>query len=396
MDPSDLFIGAEASFERMLSQSDIDTFAENSGDRNPLHVDAAYAAMTNFRRPIVHGAFQIGLASAMLGMFLPGRRVLLMSVQSRFPAPLFCPCRVRVRGVISSWDSATHKGVVRTTVEDMDTGRMTAEVHTGFTFHDHTDVPATGHGKIESSRAATSSAVEGASRPIVLVTGASGGVGSAIARELATDHLVLALSRHRPLPEDLQTHPFVQHLSANLADDAWESIVEIVLNGRPLHAVVHAAWPGAPQGGLLDVPLDTVAMQVAFGSTYLIRLARLLSTSATDGGRLVAIGSSYGLHSPNFSLASYSLGKATLEHTVSLLAPDLAKRRITVNAVTPSVLASGLNAHITERQQLREVAKIPLGRLCEESDVIGLVRFLLSPDASFISGQSIRLTGAQL
>lgn len=65
-----------------------------SGDANPLHVDSEYACQSNFAGRVVHGAFQVALASALIGMRLPGRNVLLGSANAKFPAPLYYPCRV--------------------------------------------------------------------------------------------------------------------------------------------------------------------------------------------------------------------------------------------------------------------------------------------------------------
>ena len=78
----DLRVGLRAEFEREISEADILAFAANSGDANPLHVDAAYASGTAYGGRLVHGAFQVGLASALIGMHLPGRSVLLAEAVS--------------------------------------------------------------------------------------------------------------------------------------------------------------------------------------------------------------------------------------------------------------------------------------------------------------------------
>src|SRR5690606_19772935 len=96
--PDELRVGLSAEFTRDITAEDVLGFARLSGDSNPLHVDAAYASTTNYGRPIVHGALQISIASAMIGMHLPGLRVVLGGVRSRFPAPLHYPTRVHVHG----------------------------------------------------------------------------------------------------------------------------------------------------------------------------------------------------------------------------------------------------------------------------------------------------------
>jgi 3-oxoacyl-[acyl-carrier protein] reductase len=152
---------------------------------------------------------------------------------------------------------------------------------------------------------------------------------------------------------------------------------------------------------LLEVDHSVVQHQLQFGALTTIELARVLFAEAeadghSAGGRLIVLGSIAGSEKPVLPLASYSLGKAAVEHTVRLLAPELARRKVTVNVINPSFIATGMNKQSTERQQMKEAALVPLGRLCSTNDVSGVVRFLLSPEAAFISGQSIGLTGAQL
>ena len=131
-----LRVGLRAEFEREVAEADVLDFARNSGDANPLHIDAAYARSSNFQGRIVHGAFQVGLASALIGMHLPGRNVLLGSVNARFPAPLYFPCRVSVRGEITSWDPRLNAGQLRVLVLDAATRTPTAEIVMGFTLHE--------------------------------------------------------------------------------------------------------------------------------------------------------------------------------------------------------------------------------------------------------------------
>ena len=94
----------ESFLEVEITEADILAFARLTGDHNPLHVDAEYARSSNYQGRIVHGAFQVGLASALLGMHLPGKKVLLGTINARFPSPLYFPCSVKVTGEIASWN----------------------------------------------------------------------------------------------------------------------------------------------------------------------------------------------------------------------------------------------------------------------------------------------------
>ena len=110
------------SFELDVTERDVSAFSELSGDRNPLHVDAAYASRTEFGRPIAHGALLVGLVSRVLGMHIPGQRSLLLSMSVRFPKPLFYPSRVRVEGRLISCNQERKLGVVQVVITHMAKG----------------------------------------------------------------------------------------------------------------------------------------------------------------------------------------------------------------------------------------------------------------------------------
>ena len=84
----DLQLGQEASYARAVTDDDIITFADVTGDRNPVHLDAAYAATTPFKTPISHGMLTAGYISAVFGMHLPGPGAIYVSQTLNFRAPV--------------------------------------------------------------------------------------------------------------------------------------------------------------------------------------------------------------------------------------------------------------------------------------------------------------------
>ncbi len=392
--PGGLRVGLTAEYEREIAESDVLEFAENSGDFNPLHVDASFAQHSRYAHRIVHGAFQIGLASALIGMHLPGRDVLLGSVNARFLSPLYFPSRVRVSGEITAWNAASRAGSVRVTVSDHASLAPSSEITMAFTLQSEkvehpVAQPATRVASHETTRAIFSP-----ERKIILLTGASGGIGASLLPALAEEFSVLGLVHRHSLN---QTSPHMVQLQADLSAPEFEQTIVDRLGGDPLYGIIHCAWPSMPKGGLLQSDLRLIEQQLAFGTSYVVRLARLLfNLVGPDGGRMVALGSIAGRHKPALGLGAYSLAKAALEDTIRLLAPELARKQVSVNAVCPTFVPAGMNLQADDLQIKREKALIPMGRICETGDIVGAIRYLLSPAASFISGQSIVLSGAQL
>lgn len=84
----DLAVGQEASLSNTVNEADIAAFAEVSGDRNPVHLDAEYAATTMFKERIAHGMLSAAYISAVFGMKLPGPGAIYLSQTLAFKAPV--------------------------------------------------------------------------------------------------------------------------------------------------------------------------------------------------------------------------------------------------------------------------------------------------------------------
>ena len=85
----DLTIGMESSYQKTITETDIDAFAALTGDTNPVHLDSEYAATTPFRARIAHGMLSAGLISTVLGTQLPGPGCIYLEQQIKFKAPVF-------------------------------------------------------------------------------------------------------------------------------------------------------------------------------------------------------------------------------------------------------------------------------------------------------------------
>lgn len=97
----DLFIGMSAQFKRKIDGEMIDTFAQVSGDCNPLHIDADYARRSGFKDQVAHGILCSSLFSELVGVHLPGENCLLTDISVVFSKPVYANAEVLVNGSIT-------------------------------------------------------------------------------------------------------------------------------------------------------------------------------------------------------------------------------------------------------------------------------------------------------
>jgi 3-hydroxybutyryl-CoA dehydratase len=98
-------IGQNYTSQRLISDKDVRTFAELSGDKNPIHLDDAYAQGTHFKKRVVHGAFLGACLSKVLGMDFPGQAAIYLSQELRFLKPVFVGDTIEIKLKIVQLDT---------------------------------------------------------------------------------------------------------------------------------------------------------------------------------------------------------------------------------------------------------------------------------------------------
>ncbi len=112
--------------EFSYSQEDVIKFAEVSGDHNPIHLDASYAANTMFKKPIIHGALSSSVFSKVLGMDFPGEGTVYLSQESNFKRPMFVGTTYIAEFEVLSV-SEKKQAEISTTIKDKETGKVTVD-----------------------------------------------------------------------------------------------------------------------------------------------------------------------------------------------------------------------------------------------------------------------------
>ena len=231
-----------------------------------------------------------------------------------------------------------------------------------------------------------------------LVTGASGGIGSAIARALAEQGARVALSGTR---EDA-----LQAVAAEIGGDA------VILPANLSEAAsVDGLVPRAVEAlGKLDILInnagvtrDNLAMRmkdeewadvirINLEAGFRLSRAALKPMMRAKFGRIVSITSVVGA-TGNPGQANYAASKAGLVGMSKALAQEVASRNITVNCVAPGFIRSAMTDALPEAQKDNLMGKIPAGRLGEGIDVAAAVVYLASREAAYVTGQTLHVNG---
>ncbi len=232
-----------------------------------------------------------------------------------------------------------------------------------------------------------------------LVTGATGGIGGAIARALHAQgaHVVLSGTREAVL-KDLAA-AFGERVStvvANLSDA--ESVDGLIgaaeeAAGAPVDILVANA--GITRDGLMlrmkDEDWEQV-IKVNLESYFRLSRAALKGMMKRRWGRIIGITSVVGV-TGNPGQANYAASKAGMIGFSKALAQEVASRNVTVNTVAPGFIASPMTDELNEAQRAAILGKIPSGRLGSGDDVAAACVYLASEEGAYVTGQTLHVNG---
>lgn len=254
----------------------------------------------------------------------------------------------------------------------------------------------------------------------VVVTGATHGIGRGIAKRCLDDgYYVLAIGRRKDALAELRllSGERIETLALDLRQpDAAERIFDALIARKvhtiptvpehveadpsssapqaTLHGIVHCAGVsvGDDIEGITDEDWQS-AHDVNVTAPMRITRALLPMLYTAHAPSIIHIGSPVGIVGAR--KVSYAASKAAMHGLNAALARNLGSRGIRVNAVLPGPTIPGMISDWSEEKIQRIVETIPLGRLCTPEDIAGVTSFLLSDDASFITGSILNVTGGK-
>lgn len=240
---------------------------------------------------------------------------------------------------------------------------------------------------------------------VALVTGASRGIGRAIALKLAAEGAAVVINYHGSMEKAKEVKAEIESdggiaeiMQCNVADyQATEAMIRKVTDdfGR-LDILVNNA--GITRDGLLmkmsEEDYDTVLDTNLKGTFHCIRFAAR-QMLRQRGGRIINLSSVSGILG-NAGQANYSASKAGVIGLTKSAARELASRGITVNAVAPGFIETEMTAVLSEEVKKASAAQILLGHFGKPEDIAKTVAFLASDDAAYITGQVIQVDGGMV
>jgi len=231
----------------------------------------------------------------------------------------------------------------------------------------------------------------------VLITGASGGIGSELVKKFVSleANVLGSGTKTEKLDQIKKKYPNIKVKRFDISEHSRieEFIDNVSLELEGLDILINNAGTNADNLSLrMKVEEWKKVVDVNLTSTFLLSKYAIKKMLKNKFGRVVNITSVVG-HTGNLGQSNYAASKAGIIGMSKSLAIEYAKKNITVNCVSPGFIVSDMTTNIAEKVKLYLTSRIPMGKLGTGEDVSNGVAFLSSEQASYVTGETIHVNG---
>ena len=415
-DFSEIQVGDSESISKKITESDVRRFVEMTGDNNPLHVDATYAESTAFKDIVVHGMLGASYISTVIGTRLPGTGALWVSQNFDFLLPvrlgdeLSISCTVLKKfererlleletKIVNQHQQTVLTGTGKVKVLSPSLPKQIAKEKSDLRV-------AVGNGKVKvpSPSLPKQIAKEKSDLRVAVVTGGSGGIGKAISLRLVKDGFAVVIAYRSRVD---RANAVVKEIHSNkgkaiavCADISTKEGVELLYKSAVKEFGGVSVLVNNASSAINPKPFELMGwedvqnqLNTQLKGSFLLCQSCIPNMIERGWGRIVNITSQVVEGEPTHNWSSYAIAKASLAKFSSYLAADLGSNGITVNCVSPGMSETGLIGSISEKMQLMIARQTPTRRLTKPEDVAAAVAYLVSNEASQVTGQTILVNG---
>lgn len=395
----DTFITIEkdhfTTFSHTITQNDLENFVSLSGDDNPLHMNDEFAARTHFRTRVVHGMIPASFISTVIGTKLPGKGALWQSLTIQF----LKPCRVG--DTINITATVKHKSTTQRIIvldiliknqrdEELIRGEASVKML-----------------KVSPDEIKKEILMSTPRKGTALITGSGTGIGAAIAKKLAADGYDVIINYYSSENEARNVQHDIEAIGRKAiiyrADIANQSDVENMIKLMSqefddINVLVNNASGLIIPKKFADLQWEDIQDHINTQVKGMFNLCQLVIPLflRQGGGNIINITSIYADNAPPPKMYAYTIAKSAMVALSRSLAQEFGSQNIRVNCIAPGMTETKLIAEISERAKLLVEAQSPLKRLAKPDDIAGVVSFLASENARYITGQTIRVCGGQV